>query len=706
MAVNRFDRPIDSQFINTYSPIPFEQMMQAGAMKQQRYDQTAGAMDASIARAEEIGAMPDSVDARNRDAALDTLYTIRDKYSTMDLSNSMVVRQLNNEIRSAASPSDIRKWEESRAGWESYQKQKALMHSKGQQVYDDYDFKDYDSSVSGVFSGMPMMDLGQQAELEIDRFLKTAQHDTREIPLPSGRMALERYTDSGILETLIDNDAGSLLKSPAIQQLMEKGGMDETAFRQSLKKRIPNYMTSDITSASWRPGTGQDNTTLDPYGGVYRTVGEGGIENWSAREVKAGLEQDVATLIAGEELLKNMEKEGSGYTEEEIKRVRNSNEKQSNLNTAKKIKIDGALSQVESEFVEPRESIYDKYMGLLVVEENLSKKQARRILDRGLIIPEEQKERTRLEREEGISRGEEMVDVTLNRVARNTGNTLFDAGESIVDILKGMGRKMGGGTLGLIESFNDEMQGLRLNQKKAEKLALSEAFSQTNTADVMLVSQRKKSNGYVEVEDLAGDFHQSHIYNQVSSQITSHPEEFVAKSSNSNINDDMNEYLKKAHNSEEWSLDLRGASSVVDKDGAVTLLYDLNGPKDKESGSIEVTISDPFQIENIAKDFVTQGDPIAAARMSYGWLMPQAISNEGATHASYDIYKQNLDLNTIKSKPIITDKVEVHFDAQKGTYSITIKGKEVAKDIKDIDQVGNRLIEIQMMALGQDPRKG
>ena len=51
MAVNRYDQPIDSQFINTYVPIPFEQMLQAGAMKQQRYDQSAAAIDQSIANA-------------------------------------------------------------------------------------------------------------------------------------------------------------------------------------------------------------------------------------------------------------------------------------------------------------------------------------------------------------------------------------------------------------------------------------------------------------------------------------------------------------------------------------------------------------------------------------------------------------------------------------------------------------------------------
>ena len=705
MAVNRFSRPIDSQFINTYVPIPFEQMMQAGAMKQQRYDQNSAAMDASVARAEDINAIPNSIDARERDAALGRIHDIRDKFYGKDLSDSMVVRQLNNEIRKAVSPSDIKKWEGSFAGWQNYKKNEAVMTSKGQQVYNPTDFANYDSSTTGVFSGLPTMDLGALPQKEMSDFLSKPEMKYKRVEDEYGAIGTEHYRDVNEIYALIENEKefSQLAGSPAMQQFMEKNQMKVADLKDHLRGMAPSFVKTTGTGFSFPPGSGKANEYVDPYGGVYRTPGAGGVENYTATEVKRGLEQDVATLVAGETLLTNMEKDGSGYTEEEVERQRASNEQQRNLNTAKKTKIDNTLTQVEADFADPIEAVYDKYMGLLVSEENLSKKQARRVLERGLVTGEEE-EKVRLTEDDEAD--------TAERITRNTGQALGGAGRAMLDPFEGIGRKMRGGTMGLIENFNDEMQGLRLDQKKAEKVALSEAFSQTNTADLMLVSQRKKSNGYVEVEDQNGDFHQSHIYNQVTSQITGHPEEFVVKSSNSTINDNMNEYLNNVKMSKEWNLDLRGASSVVDKDGAVTLFYDLTGPKDKESGSIQVTISDPFQIENIVKDYITQGDPIAAARMSYGWLMPQAIQNAGVEDTSYGIYRQNLDPTTMSSKPVIRDKVEVHFDDVKGIYTVKVRNAKGVMEkvdngtINTENALGNALIEIQMMALGQDPRKG
>ena len=192
MAVNRFDRPIDSQFINTYVPIPFEQMMQAGAMKQQRYDQSAAAMDASVARAEQITAIPNSRDALERDAALDRIYSIRDKYAGKDLSNSMVIRQLNNEIRSAVKPADIKKWESSFAGYENYKKNEAAMTARGQRVYNPTDFTNYDSSTTGVFTGVPTMDLGAGVEPAIAAYLTKPRIVSTEEQEDSGRWSFHQ----------------------------------------------------------------------------------------------------------------------------------------------------------------------------------------------------------------------------------------------------------------------------------------------------------------------------------------------------------------------------------------------------------------------------------------------------------------------------------------------------------------------------------
>jgi hypothetical protein len=46
MAINRYDQPAQAQFINTYSPIPFDQMMKVEGMKQERRNQDIAQEDA------------------------------------------------------------------------------------------------------------------------------------------------------------------------------------------------------------------------------------------------------------------------------------------------------------------------------------------------------------------------------------------------------------------------------------------------------------------------------------------------------------------------------------------------------------------------------------------------------------------------------------------------------------------------------------
>ena len=37
MAISRFDSPAQAEFMQTYVPVPFEELMQAGAVQQQRW---------------------------------------------------------------------------------------------------------------------------------------------------------------------------------------------------------------------------------------------------------------------------------------------------------------------------------------------------------------------------------------------------------------------------------------------------------------------------------------------------------------------------------------------------------------------------------------------------------------------------------------------------------------------------------------------
>ena len=38
MPVNIYDQPFQAQYMNTYVPMPYQEILQAGAMKQERHD--------------------------------------------------------------------------------------------------------------------------------------------------------------------------------------------------------------------------------------------------------------------------------------------------------------------------------------------------------------------------------------------------------------------------------------------------------------------------------------------------------------------------------------------------------------------------------------------------------------------------------------------------------------------------------------------
>jgi len=267
MGVNRFDTPAQAQFINTYVPIPFEEMMKVGQIKQERYDRAMAAADAAVARAEQLTAIPNSEDQSYIEDVQKTMYEIRDKYVVKDLTDTMVIRQMNNEINSRLDKNLINHIQQSYGGWQKYMQQKASMEAKGQKVYDDFDFTGYSSrgkehGGKGIFTGLPVMDLGAQAEDAIDKFLKTAEMKWRTADVTSDRKGIEHYKDINTLYALIDSESGELRDNPAIQQFMERNNLDEEGFKEILKKRAPNYIVSQISS-TWN--TSDEKTPHPPY---------------------------------------------------------------------------------------------------------------------------------------------------------------------------------------------------------------------------------------------------------------------------------------------------------------------------------------------------------------------------------------------------------------------------------------------------------
>lgn len=229
MPVNRYDTPAQAQFINTYVPIPFQEMVAAGQMKQDRYDKASGAIDATIGALDEIMAIPNSADELRAKTYSDKMRQIRDKYVTRDLSDPFVQREMSNEIHSSVNKEDIKHIQQSYQGYANYNKLLAENAQRGVDTPNELlqNFTGYDSSdpTMGVFTGTPSMYKDPLKESE--EFFNNLKSDRlgsfkeKIDGVETGRIGtLSGVTVDRILKHA-DENIESFVKLPAIKQMIE-----------------------------------------------------------------------------------------------------------------------------------------------------------------------------------------------------------------------------------------------------------------------------------------------------------------------------------------------------------------------------------------------------------------------------------------------------------------------------------------------------
>jgi hypothetical protein len=184
MPLNRYDQPAQSNalntFVETYSPIPFNEMMQVGTMKQQQYEQAQNSLMKTYEDTYNLKYIPGSKDEQYiKGHVIPATKEIFDKYSNEDLSDPVVRRQLRMDLSSKVDKSKVKDIQDSWMGWAQNEQVKQKLAEEGK--YADYLDKDaggYDTSVHGVwnFHTPAKLDYRKQAEeyfnnLEPDSYL-------------------------------------------------------------------------------------------------------------------------------------------------------------------------------------------------------------------------------------------------------------------------------------------------------------------------------------------------------------------------------------------------------------------------------------------------------------------------------------------------------------------------------------------------------
>lgn len=300
MAINIYDEPAQAQFMNTYVPIPFQEMLAAGQAKQARYDKAGNAMDSAIASAEDIVAIPNSDDERRANEYVAKLRTVRDKYVGKDISDPFVQRDMINDMNRSVNRDDIKHIQQSYQGYVAYNKMLAENEQRGVATPPELRerFEGYDSSRRGVFTGVAPVYLDPMDETS--KFFSQVKAE----PLGSGREIIDGkwtgrvYATHGITEDRLVNYADKNMKSflqlPAIRQMVNVArargdGRDASEIAiDYVRSNAKHFSGAERSNYAFDPNyKGSGDTDNIPNNGVelIRQHGMDKNKSYSTREV-------------------------------------------------------------------------------------------------------------------------------------------------------------------------------------------------------------------------------------------------------------------------------------------------------------------------------------------------------------------------------------------------------------------------------------
>lgn len=695
MAVNKYDRPIDSQFINTYVPIPFEQMVQAGALKQQRYDQTAAAIDASIAQAESINAAPGTQDAIERDLAVNKIHGIRDKYYSKDLSDPMVVRQLNNEIRSAVKPADIKKWETTFQSWQTQQKHKQQQIARGEYnpLIDEDPISGWDSSTMGTYNYLSPTYQGKEATLS-QYFQGLSRHGRVLGTTPEGYTKIGR-TQEDINSIL--NQANQYATTPGGQNEIKifKKTNPELAAQLDTNDNIARYIMNDygqqflyeeLAGSRYPQGNAGTSPAFTKF--FSEVQGKSQVSNVTSRDVDKKIrerQQQASQLRFTLDRLKE-----TGGDPEEIKalekQVQEATEAYTELEARKKM----AIASVEDANAKSREDLRSKFLITLTnAAYNLSEDDAKKYLNAAesyMLDRESTNDQPGFEISSSISHSPyasskpKTEEVLISRL-----NQIFDG-----SINKKTGKQL--------VRYAEQLAQYQTPQSISEiNQNIRDEFSETMTGKELVPREYIASNGKSTFYGIDGKEHPSMIYPAVTEKIQQNPSAWELHVDNNDLennNSKLRELITKSYTDKDHSFSLYTVNEVPNSKGNYVLNYTLTGP-DIPDGKVNVGVEldpekDGTAINNVFNQFVLSGTPIETIETMYrasGYTKMAEAEGQGKYPGIADAQGNEAD-------------TEVKFE--NGRYYIYLDGHKINKPIRNRTELGYELARLAVEAKNPD----
>lgn len=160
MAVNRFDKPVESQYISQYVPIPFEQLYRVGKEYNDRVDKAYNTINEQLNKWKEFKS-PSAVDTQTfYDLTLKPAQELVDKFAANpDLIKTQAGRAEIQQFINSRPYGELSNLQQSRDAMLQRQKleQQLSLAGKYNPLWHDMDYTNYNTSASGIMNDLNLV---------------------------------------------------------------------------------------------------------------------------------------------------------------------------------------------------------------------------------------------------------------------------------------------------------------------------------------------------------------------------------------------------------------------------------------------------------------------------------------------------------------------------------------------------------------------
>jgi hypothetical protein len=263
MAIGAYDRPAESNIINTYVPLPFDAIVQAGAARQGRYDAAQQSMDAAEDYLDQIQAI-EGAHENYLNNAKSKYNNIATKYANKDLSQSYIRRQFKDDIKRNIDPSTINRIVQSRKNYDENKKYKAELAARGL-YYEPYD-RAMDPALNGSLTPNQLYDYVPMAFQDPEKvageyFSKIAP--SKRVINRNGMLIEVTSRDLSQLQKAVASDWRTFADTPQGQWVVNQYIANNPGGETDPAKIVQGYM-NDVAKRHVIPPQ-EDYVGYDPY---------------------------------------------------------------------------------------------------------------------------------------------------------------------------------------------------------------------------------------------------------------------------------------------------------------------------------------------------------------------------------------------------------------------------------------------------------